>query len=372
MAYNANRIFFLVLTLCFSLQTHARDSKFFSKLAKQNHESISVSPTIAPSLAPSPSPEAEVIEHGYGLYGQDPFQSYEYPPTTKNPTKVSDEKYVSTEDLGSMNNYREIGNGIDKKKGMSDTRFMENGKYYYDPNQDVKDESSRQGMSDTRFLENGKYFHDINEEKSGQHFNTNNYENENENFGSVNKKENNGRFNTNNYEDENENEGFEDERHGMSDTRFLENGKYYYDMNEEASKEGKSGQFEFHNNGNENENSDMEKHGLSDTRFLDNGKYYYDVNNEKGNNNNNFGVEDVGFHNNKNVEYANSYGGNDNEYETEGRGGYNYDHNNEYHVKEGRGGYNGVKPKKFPNEYDTMEEYDREQGYIDGQEHYVP
>uniref|UniRef100_A0A803MVX6 Uncharacterized protein n=2 Tax=Chenopodium quinoa TaxID=63459 RepID=A0A803MVX6_CHEQI len=111
---------------------------------------------------------------------------------------------------------------------------------------------------------------------------------------------------------------------------------------------------------------------MSDTRFLENGKYFYDAKNDHG------VGDDVGFHNNNNVEFANTFSRNgneyengNNEYETQGREGYNYYHgNDEYNVKEGREGY---KPKKFPSEYDTMEEYDREQGYINGHEgEYVP
>lgn len=340
MASNARCVFFLFLAFSFCLQTHARDSKSFSKLTK---ESISSSPTQAPTLAPSPSPEPEVIEHGYGLYGQEPYKNYEYPPTTTNPTKS--EKFDDGDEFVRKNNFKEFGMGYsnensdgdentkgngygngNEKVGMSDTRNLENGKYYYDVGHDAKDEGSffngnqngngngkgnvynseKQGMSDTRFLENGKYFYDINDgvkEGKNSHFNTNNYENENENvnFEAV-EEENSGDFNSNNYENDNENEN----------------------------------------------------------------QYYYDAKNEHG-------FEDVGFHSKNNVEYANTYHGNgngngneNNEYEREGRRGYNnYVGNNEFHVNEGRGGYNGGSPKKFPNEYDTMEEYDREQGYID-------
>lgn len=307
-----------------------------TKNTKEHKESISISPAQAPTLAPAPSPESEFIEHGYGLY-----QNYEYPPTTTNPTntgKFGKEKYVPAQELSknnfnefemaySNNNFHDNGNGngntntkeyVNEKHGMSDTRFMENGnKYYYDVNQDVKDEnrneyvSERQGLSDTRFLENGKYYYDISEETA--------------------EKERNGHFHIINNANGDKNENLRDE----SDTRFMENGKDFDDTNEEeeaAAKFGKNGHFDVNNYEHENEN-----------------KYNF---------------------NNNNVEYADSYYGSG---KGNGNGNKGYDYKgNEYHVRQGSGNNNYRTPKKFPNEYDTMEEYDREQGYIEGKDEYVP
>ncbi|XP_057527964.1 uncharacterized protein LOC130806777 [Amaranthus tricolor] len=412
MASKARCFLFLILVLFFSIQINARDSKFFNKLSKEmiNHESITISPIQAPILAPSPSPQSNDVEHGYGLYGQDPYENYEYPPTTTNPTKTTrfgEEKYVSTQEEFSKNNFKEFETSYSNNgNGNGNGNVNENG--YGNGN-------GKQGMSDTRYMENGKYFYDVShEEGENVHFKTNNYENGNleekkqgmSDTRFLDKEEGkSGEFLVNSNENENEFKKFENEKKGMSDTRFLENGKYYYDVNNEYKKNNEDVGFHnnnnveyansYYENGNGNEknmfeNFENEKKGMSDTRFLENGKYYYNVNNKNN--------ENWEFHNNNNVEYANSYyengngnenngyetqgkegyeneyeNGNGNEkngYETQEREGYDYKHSNEFNAKEGRGRYNY--PKKFPNEYDTMEEYDREQGYIDGQDHYVP
>ncbi|GFS41290.1 hypothetical protein Acr_00g0073550 [Actinidia rufa] len=82
-----------------------------------------------------------------------------------------------------------------------------------------------------------------------------------------------------------------------------------------------------------------EKQGMSDTRFMENGKYYYNVKNE------------------------NYYNG----YETEKRiGSEGYYNGNKENDSEGY--YNGNKE----NEFDSMEEYERQQGYPESQGEYVP
>ena len=80
---------------------------------------------------------------------------------------------------------------------------------------------------------------------------------------------------------------------------------------------------------------------MSDTRFVENGKYFYDVKGENDDKNGHYnykvdGYEPTGRGTNVNNNYGGSY------YEEN-----NYNNNNNN--------------KKYPNEYDTMEEYEKEQ-----------
>ncbi|XP_074276090.1 uncharacterized protein LOC141599859 [Silene latifolia] len=338
MASYARCLLFLLFAISFFLEIHARESKLFSKVTKttkkNNANEISLSPSVSPpTLAPALSSEPEVVEHGYGLYGRDPYENT--PTKTVMPTKKTisgeQEKYVPAQELSQTENYGDNNylppsyagppppynnppksEMLTKNTILGDQKYVHveqssnnnvNGnKYEYSPStrnpvygEHNKYVSERQGMSDTRFLENGKYYYDVNQDSKD----------------------------VSSFVENQGNNGYVPTKQGMSDTQFMDNGKYFYDVqNEEAVSNA---------NNNNNEQFQVEKHGMSDTRYLDNGKYFY------------------GLNNNENV---------------------NTNFPNQYVTQERKGNYGGT--KKFPNEYDTMEEYDREQGYIDPQDVYVP
>ncbi|XP_052203492.1 uncharacterized protein LOC127808858 [Diospyros lotus] len=304
-------LFFLALLS--SLRAHARESKFFSKAtAAATNANESTAAEVIPNKEqealskqgqePSFIPDTQ---NGYGLYGHEPEQ---LPPTTAAATTTS------------TNNNNE--------------NYYNNGASNYN--------TQKQGMSDTRFLENGKYFYDMNSEKN---YNPNgfqksrgvvDYSSSNNNFynGGANG------FNTQQHgladtqlmgggytaagADAATNRYYNTQKQGMSDTRFLENGKYYYDINGEKTRAvdeyNKNNNYNYHNGGNgynsqrqqqDFTNSDIynaggdhygEPQGMSDTRFMENGKYYYDPNGESS----------------RGVEYSNRkgyYGNNGNTYE---------------------------------------------------------
>ena len=369
------------------------------------------------------------MERGYGLYGK---ENYQYPPTTMDPVKtgarVGGEKFVSMEEIrNEMRNGNGNTNGyVSKKQGMSDTRFLENGKYYYDINQDAKDQNGytengyesekmgvsedvedensysgnngngsgngtgnefvteKQGMSDTRFLENGRYHYDINQDvKDENRYTGNGYATEKQGMSEHEEDENS--YNENEGNGYRYGDGYVTEKQGMSD---LENRRYHFGINQDVKNEDTYLKNRRNGNG-----YVTEKQGMSDTRFLENGKYFHDINaetgkggtgyaNEYNNGNENFeeemngnyeksnnhynnnNYENKGFLNDKNV-YDNGYNENehyegDNGHETEGRG-HNYNPN-EY-VTQGGENYHGNTKNLPPNQYDTMEEYEKEEEY---------
>ncbi|GKA88566.1 E6 protein [Tanacetum coccineum] len=116
---------------------------------------------------------------------------------------------------GNNNNY--------EKQGMSDTRFLNNGKYYYAGDNTYN--SQNQGFGGARFVEtqdsgNNNMF---NNQKQG----VNGYNNNQEMYNSGNQGMGENKYTTTT----NNGNMYNPERQGMSDTRFLENGKYYYDLN---------------------------------------------------------------------------------------------------------------------------------------------
>ncbi|KAK9676870.1 hypothetical protein RND81_11G106500 [Saponaria officinalis] len=345
----ARCFFFFLLIISFLIQIHAREAKFFSKVTKTTKEkvdSISISPILSPSPAPAPA-ESEVVEHGYGLYGRDPYENI--PKNTVKDTEklVFEEKYVPAEELSRDSNSDSLEKGYSKDgferneyqytpttENPTNTPIVGEEKYVHPTNEEFRNNneyvSEKQGMSDTRFLENGRYYYYDIGQNNKEVVNNNNY----------------------NYVRNNEgNEGYVPQKQGMSDTKYLENGKYFYDLQNEEGVKEKSDVL-FNDNNNENEQFQEERHGMSDTRYLNNGNYFYDVKNENENDNKAYNNGYV----NDNQGYS-SFEGNTNKYP------------NEY-VSQGKKGNYG--PKKFPNEYDTMEEYDREQGYVDPQDVYVP
>ncbi|KAB1200684.1 Protein E6 [Morella rubra] len=270
--------FFFLLVLFSSLPIQAREGRFFSKVARHSTNNnivtepkipLGEAPTPAPApdaaeaptpvVAPTPAPTHSASQNGYGLYGHGSGQfspteetqntatkfedeiltgelkgeSFEtgYPKTnlynqngnTNNgyTTKYNSKGYASNYNSdGYVNNYNANGysNNYD---GNGYSNNYVNGNGFSNTYNSNGYQSERQGMSDTRFLENGRYYVDV--------------KNENHNLN----------------------------KQGMSDTRFLENGRYYVDV--------------------KNENHNLNKQGMSDTRFLENGRYYVDVKNENNN-----------------------------------------------------------------------------------------
>jgi hypothetical protein len=193
--------FLFLLTLFFSMQTHARESQFFSKFTNNNTKETPVIPnkeetTTKQNQEPTFIPETQ---GGYGPYGHESGQfppttttttpthvnAATYPPYTTKPTHLpyknefDDEeslsKYLNTNDDHNNNkndenkNYYYNTNGIKNKNyyfnknsyeanqygGFGDTKLTTERRYSTMANQNNYNE--RRGMS-------GKYYYDLNSE----------------------------------------------------------------------------------------------------------------------------------------------------------------------------------------------------------------
>ncbi|KAJ9168802.1 hypothetical protein P3X46_020286 [Hevea brasiliensis] len=208
--------FFFLLALFF-MQTYARDSQFFSKVSPTtiNSKEAAVIPNVEEENLKKQEQEPTFMpenQNGYGLYGQESTQT-QFPTTTKlgnapytttttySPYKETYTKYPSTNTNYFNNNQYNNNAYEEEQQNLGETSLHErsytpttnqNNNYYYNGANGYKNEG-KQGMSDTRFLENGKYYYDIKGEMSNyypnQYHNSRNnydtrgyYNNNNENF----------------------------------------------------------------------------------------------------------------------------------------------------------------------------------------------
>ncbi|KAK7302829.1 hypothetical protein RJT34_13726 [Clitoria ternatea] len=242
MAPYSNHISFLFLTtLLLPLHITARDSQFFSKVSHFNDNNNNVKETELPNKeAPETNkPEQQPVfipetENSYGLYGHesDELPSTTTPTTAAATTTTNASPYTTTttgyspykpefEDPSKYTNNKYYNNDA------YNTRFAETGfnnnKYY---NRDAY-EGNQYGLSDTKYTEEGynqnnynnqKYYFNNNDANDKYYHNNNNY------------KVNNNRYS---YNHNAANNRFNGEKQGMSDTRFLEDGKYFYDLEAE-------------------------------------------------------------------------------------------------------------------------------------------
>ncbi|KAI3495322.1 hypothetical protein L1887_37616 [Cichorium endivia] len=319
--------FFILLSLTLSSTIHARESQFFAKIS--NNIPKESQPLNTNQQDPNSIPQTKPDGGAYGLYGH---ESGQLPPSTTandlpanlpenyNPVAYTTPIHSSTQDLpeefndpeayqltgesgmynsekqdmgakfangDNMYNYgkqdmganggemynsekQEMGakfaNGDNmynygkqdmganggnmynlQKQGMSDTRFMENGRYYYAGGDGYK--SQKPPLDDTRFMETEDGGNTYNSQEQGSE---DMYNSEKQGLGET------------TYSTTNNANVYNMERQGMSDTRFLENGKYYYDLNMEK----KSRSFDSRNGYNTNGYN-----GNSYDRYNPNGGY---------------------------------------------------------------------------------------------------
>lgn len=226
MAPSSNYISFLFLTtLLFALQITVRDSQFFSKVTHFDKDNVKVTelpnkeaPEVnKPEQQPPFIPETE---NSYGLYGHHD-ESNQVPSTT--PTSYHPYK---TEFENSNNKYY---NNDAYNTRFSETSYNNNNNKYY--NKDSY-EGNQYELSDTKYTEEGynnkyhnSYQNNYNNDAANDKYSYNNNNNNNKNYNAHNN-----RYNTYN---SNAVSRYNGERQGMSDTRFLEGGKYFYDVGTE-------------------------------------------------------------------------------------------------------------------------------------------
>ncbi|KAG6391996.1 hypothetical protein SASPL_146198 [Salvia splendens] len=189
-------IFFLLLTLFSSLPTHARDSQLFNKIPSTTNTNNVVVPTN--QQEPNFLPENE---NSYGLYSQEtgqnppstaaqPLNKYlpkNYNPVayvtqpeseqertfTTNPNNYYNEEVNRNSYYSGEENYYNNQQPLDEAE-FSTTTNRDNGvaNFYlgssFNSGPAFRNRANTfqpQGMSDTRHLENGKYFYDVNSDK---------------------------------------------------------------------------------------------------------------------------------------------------------------------------------------------------------------
>lgn len=248
--------FLFLTTLSLSLQTNARDSQFFSKVTpinKSNVRETEVPKNEGPVNKPEQQEQPVFIpetENSYGLYGH---ESGLHPPTTTTTnadsytTTTTYQPYKTTSEEDNTNKYPNNNNYYNYQKDaystntkyqneFSDTRLTSNNNnnnnYYYNNNNKDAYGNKQNELSETKYTEGGynsmanqndnnnnKYYYNNvnNAAKDRYNFNNNNVVNDRYSF--KNKAANNNNYNG--------------ERQGLSDTRFMEGGKYFYDVNSE-------------------------------------------------------------------------------------------------------------------------------------------
>ncbi|XP_028780438.1 protein E6-like [Neltuma alba] len=207
MALSSNLVSFLFFTILLlsSLQIQARDSQFFSKVThpvidKNNGEETELpNEKEEPVMMNKPDQQEPVfipeIDNNYGLYGHESagpttttttYQPYkteseeEY--MRKYPNKYSYYNRDQNDFINNNNNnyYKDAyGNDLDKKRytgggyeNMSSNQMRKNQKLYNGNNGGYDHRyrqynGERQGMSDTRFMEGGKYYYENNNSMQG-------------------------------------------------------------------------------------------------------------------------------------------------------------------------------------------------------------
>ncbi|XP_057538469.1 protein E6 [Amaranthus tricolor] len=248
-------LFLLIISLS-SIQTHARGSQFFSKFTRNGDTATT---TTTPNTDYNPNNNEKEFVHlkkqqseeqpvfipqttetGYGLYGHE---------TGLDPPSTSTTLY-NMDDINNNNNNNENFN-------------TNNNNEYHEKNYATE----LQGLSSTSYTNNNNNNYENNNNNNYENYNNNNYENYNNNNNNGEGKFHGGA-------------GYNDvqEKQGMSDTRFMYNGKYFYDL--EAEKK---------NNYNPNNNNYMSYSNNYNNNYNNNGYYGNKMNNfeEFYNNNNN-------------------------------------------------------------------------------------
>ncbi|XP_054802959.1 protein E6-like [Prosopis cineraria] len=235
----SNCISLLLLTSIFmSLQIHARDSQFFSKVThvtiptttnkgvKETELPKKEEPVNKPEQEPSFMPETE---SSYGLYGH---ESGQFAPTTTTTTTTTYKPYKTefeqhTDKYPNKYYYNNDAYNTNQKQftntKLTGTGYSNNNYYNYKTDAYGGNQNEFSSMENQN---NQKYYH--NNAANDRYFDNNN--------NAVNDKyfHNNYAAKNNYYSNNNAaNNRYNSEKQGMSDTRFMEGGKYFYDINAE-------------------------------------------------------------------------------------------------------------------------------------------
>ncbi|QHO31383.1 hypothetical protein HN51_019594 [Arachis hypogaea] len=329
--------FFFFFVLVLSPQIQAREGKVFSLFTHfrtiynvKEHQNLpekpkAKSPTPAPTLEPiaaptpepitapapapapesgsttvesGPAPEPDFVDNGngYGLYGTESSATQYSSPNKETPitTTTTFENELLDEDL--------IGESFNNNN---------NNNYNYNPN----------SYSNNVVKRNSNNYN--NEEEFRNNYNNGYNKNHEDSYSNNNEEEFRSSYN-NGYDNKNHEDSYSNNNYNERYTNNYNNGNEYSN-NKNNYNERYTSNYNTNNEYNSNYNNvfdEVKREGMSDTRFMENGKYYYPV---KNNNNQNYNL-------------------------------------NEYESVRGKTENEGYYEKtQYPNEFDTMEEYEKQQ-----------
>ncbi|CAN4078893.1 unnamed protein product [Withania somnifera] len=272
-----------LLALLSSLQIHARDGQFFNKVPSNNGEKET--PTVMPNKEQEPSFMPENENGAYGLYGHESVST----PSTNNanvndlpnskylPKNYNPVSYVTVaEDNTNENNFNNNNEFATKQTTATTTsnnnKFYTNGPTNYHRSSNNQQQYYR-GVSD--FSTKNHYNNQQQQFYSGDN-NHQQYYNNNDNINNNNDNEEDEYYNAaNTYYNNNY------QQQGLTETRLsarsYSTNPTNYGNNQEQSY---STNYNNYNTGKTNYRMHQQQ-GMSDTRFLGNGKFYYDINAER-------------------------------------------------------------------------------------------
>lgn len=267
----------LFITLLF-IQIHGRESHFFSKIPNNNYNNNNpdnfdnndtkqtqipnkveydyplTNPEKTTNIPPQDQQQPNFIpqtqENSYGLYGH---ESGQLPPNSD--SKFSDptgDRSFTTTTYNNNNNFR-TNDVVPNYKSESEDQY-----YNYDDNNFQSSSSSSNSKPyENSFYYNKDLYNDNNEPQSFQ-----NTRLSRDDFTTT------PLYDQQKYDgdDNNNNNGNNVARQGMSDTKFMENGRYYYDLNREP-RHYRSSRDYFRRNNNNNNNANTYEYGNSMGRY---------------------------------------------------------------------------------------------------------
>ncbi|CAK9321052.1 unnamed protein product [Citrullus colocynthis] len=240
----------LLLSLLF-IQIHARDSKYFFSKVPNNVDNFDTKETQIPNnnVDPLTNPEKttttpqdqepnfipQTQENSYGLYGH---ESGQLPPNSDEKFSGSGRPFTTTT-YNNNNNYR--NEVVPNYKSESEDQ-------YYNYNEDDNNKNENFEDSNSKPYENSFYYNKDLYDNRQQRFQNTRLSRDDYTTTPLYDQ---GKYD--NFYSNNNNNANNVVRQGMSDTRFMENGKYYYDLNREPHHYSRSrGYFGNSNNNNGN------------------------------------------------------------------------------------------------------------------------
>ena len=251
--------FLLLAIFLLSHHSQARDSQFFSKFTNTNNNNNNVKETTTTAVVnpnnvnkeeDEPAFVPETQKDGYGLYGH---ESGQFPPSD---TRNEEQHYTNT-NTNTHTTYEPYTTPVGHTYKPAETQGANlyannnNNNNNYESNNfgENKYVAERQGMSDTRFLENGRYYHDVSNEKMT--YNPNSYDERSYDPNTY-RSNNNNNNNNNNYEYNNKVIDYSNPKNWYNNRGNNNYNNYYGNNVNENTNSYETNKYKYNNNKNDN------------------------------------------------------------------------------------------------------------------------